>query len=60
MRAASAEGLGPTLSGTDAQDAVNDEAVRTEDDQYWDKDVECAEAQKYDLIDVSTGTGKSQ
>jgi hypothetical protein len=33
VRAAGAEGFGPALSGTNAEDAGNDENVRAKDDQ---------------------------
>jgi hypothetical protein len=42
--AAGAEDFGPALSGVNAEDAVNDEDVRSKDGQTWDKDVKCTKA----------------
>ena len=57
MGAAGAEGFESSLSGFDTEDASNDEDVRTQDGQGWNKDIESTEAQQYYFIDKSTGAG---
>ena len=44
MGAAGAEGFEPTLSGFDTEDASDDEDIRTQNDQGWNKDIESTEA----------------
>jgi hypothetical protein len=60
VRAASTEGFGPALSGGNLKDVDNDEDVRAKDDQGWDNNIKCTEAQNYHLIDTSTRTGELQ
>jgi hypothetical protein len=54
VRAAGAEGFGPALSGTNAEDAENDEDVRANYGLLWEKDIKCTESKIYYLIDKST------
>ena len=58
MGATCAEGFESAFRGFDTEDTNDDEDVRTQDSQCWNKDIESTETQEYYLIDISTGAGK--
>ena len=41
MGTASTEGFGPALLGVNVEDAGDDEDVGSNNDQHWNKDIQC-------------------